>query len=110
MAIDIKHNTATNTQLRTARETQSNTKSDTASVAQKTATPVKTDSVSITSQAQQLQGAQTKMASLPEVDQKKVAEIKLAISEGRYKVDPEKLAANIASFEAELGSLSFDKE
>ena len=50
------------------------------------------------------------MASLPEVDQKKVAEIKQAISEGRYKVDPEKLAANIASFEAELGGLSFDRE
>ncbi|MCT8987244.1 flagellar biosynthesis anti-sigma factor FlgM [Shewanella phaeophyticola] len=109
MAIDIKNNTATNTQMRTARDTQSTSKTDTAA-AQKSATPVKTDSVSITSQAQQLQGAQTKMAALPEVDQKKVDEIKQAISEGRYKVDPEKLAANIASFEAELSGLSFDKE
>jgi negative regulator of flagellin synthesis FlgM len=109
MAIDIKHNTASNTPMRTARDTQSSTQSNTAA-APKTAAPVKTDSVSITSQAHQLQSAQVKMASLPEVDQKKVAEIKLAISEGRYKVDPEKLAANIASFEAELGSLSFDKE
>ncbi|WP_350976633.1 flagellar biosynthesis anti-sigma factor FlgM [Shewanella sp. AC34-MNA-CIBAN-0136] len=105
MAIDIKHNTATNTQMRTARDTQSTT-----TAAPKSAAPVKTDSVSITSQAQQLQSAQTKMASLPEVDQKKVAEIKQAISEGRYKVDAEKLAANIASFEAELGGLSFDRE
>ncbi|WP_137226457.1 flagellar biosynthesis anti-sigma factor FlgM [Shewanella sp. MEBiC00475] len=109
MAIDIKHNTANNTQMRTARDTQSAAQSKT-TAAPKSAAPVKTDSVSITSQAQQLQGAQTKMASLPEVDQKKVAEIKQAISEGRYKVDPEKLAANIASFEAELGSLSFNKE
>ncbi|KVW99935.1 flagellar biosynthesis anti-sigma factor FlgM [Shewanella frigidimarina] len=109
MAIDIKHNTATNTQMRTARDTQSATQSAT-NAAPKSAAPVKTDSVSITSQAQQLQSAQTKMASLPEVDQKKVAEIKQAISEGRYKVDPEKLAANIASFEAELGSLSSDRE
>lgn len=46
------------------------------------------------------------MASLPEVDQKKVAEIKQAIAEGRYKIDPEKLAANIASFEAELSDLN----
>ncbi|MGX9461055.1 flagellar biosynthesis anti-sigma factor FlgM [Shewanella sp. A14] len=109
MAIDIKHNTTTNTQMRTARDTQS-TKHPNTDAAPKTATPVKTDSVSITSQAHQLQSAQTKMASLPEVDQKKVAEIKQAISEGRYKVDPEKLAANIASFETELGSLSIDKE
>ncbi|MGI2171628.1 flagellar biosynthesis anti-sigma factor FlgM [Shewanella sp. MF05960] len=109
MAIDIKHNTATNTQMRTARDTQSTSQTNTAAP-QKSAAPVKSDSVSITSQAQQLQSAQGKMAALPEVDQKKVAEIKLAISEGRYKVDPEKLAANIASFEAELSGLSFDKE
>ena len=109
MAIDIKNNTTNNTQMRTARDMQTASKSSNAATP-KSVAPVKTDSVSITSQAQQLQGAQTKMASLPEVDQKKVAEIKLAISEGRYKVDPEKLAANIASFEAELGSLASDKE
>ncbi|PKG78242.1 flagellar biosynthesis anti-sigma factor FlgM [Shewanella sp. Actino-trap-3] len=109
MAIDIKHNTAANTQMRTARDTQSAKQPNTA-VAQKSAAPVKADSVSITAQAHQLQSAQAKMEATPEVDQKKVAEIKLAISEGRYKVDPEKLAANIASFEAELSSLSFDKE
>ncbi|GGB50277.1 flagellar biosynthesis anti-sigma factor FlgM [Shewanella inventionis] len=109
MPIDIKNNTATNTQMRTARDTQSTSQSKT-EAPQQSATPVKNDSVSITSQAQQLQGAQAKMAALPEVDQKKVAEIKQAISEGRYKVDPEKLAANIASFEAELSGLSFDKE
>jgi len=110
MAIDINNfKTATNTSMRTARDTQSATQSTTAE-AQKSAAPVKTDSVSITSQAHELQSAQVKMAALPEVDQQKVAEIKLAISEGRYKVDPEKLAANIASFEAELGGLSFDKE
>lgn len=109
MAIDIKNNTATNTQMRTARDTQSAAQSN-ATAPQKSAAAVKSDSVSITSQAQQLQGAQAKLAALPEVDQKKVAEIKQAISEGRYKVDPEKLAANIASFEAELSGLSFDKE
>lgn len=70
MAIDIKNNTANNTQMRTARDMQTASKSNT-TAAPKSAAPVKTDSVSITSQAQQLQGAQTKMASLPEVDQKR---------------------------------------
>ena len=111
MAIDINKlkTTATNTPMRTARDSKS-TEQATQAAQQKSAGAVKSDSVSITSQAQQLQGAQVKMASLPEVDQKKVAEIKQAISEGRYKVDPEKLAANIASFEAELSNLSFNKE
>jgi negative regulator of flagellin synthesis FlgM len=107
MAIDISKFNAATTPLKANRD-MANKATDPA-VKQSTAS-VKTDSVSITSQAQQLQGAQTKMASLPEVDQKKVAEIKLAITEGRYKVDPEKLAANIASFEAELNELGLGRE
>ncbi|MGI2259514.1 flagellar biosynthesis anti-sigma factor FlgM [Shewanella sp. GXUN23E] len=66
----------------------------------------KPDSVSITPQAQQLQGAYSRMAAMPEVDVQKIAEIKQAIAEGRYKVDPEKLAANIAQFEQELQDLN----
>lgn len=105
MAIDIsKLNTATTTQVRSGATKTSSDQS--AQVATKSTTPQRSDSVVITAQAQQLQGTQTKMASLPEVDQKKVAEIKQAIAEGRYKIDPEKLAANIASFEAELNDLN----
>lgn len=70
------------------------------------AAPQKADSVVVSQQAQQLQGVQSKMASLPEIDQKKITEIKLAIAEGRYKVDPEKLAANISQFESELNELN----
>ena len=109
MAIDINNlKTASHTQLRTNRD--SSATSNTATTTSSTTTTVKTDSVSITSQAQQLQGAQSKMASLPEIDQGKVDAIKAAISEGRYKVDPEKLAANIASFEADMSGLNFDQE
>ncbi|SIQ49341.1 anti-sigma-28 factor, FlgM family [Shewanella morhuae] len=105
MAIDIsKLNTANTAQVRAGATKASNEQP--AQVATKSTTPQKSDSVVITAQAQQLQKAQSKMASLPEVDQKKVAEIKQAIAEGRYKIDPEKLAANIASFEAELNDLN----
>ncbi|WP_076540174.1 flagellar biosynthesis anti-sigma factor FlgM [Shewanella sp. UCD-KL21] len=110
MAIDINHlKTASHAQMRTNRDAGAATQTAD-SAAKTTAAPVKTDSVSITAQAQQLQGVQSNMASLPEVDQSKVDAIKLAISEGRYKVDPEKLAANIASFEADLDGLNFDQE
>ncbi|MCL1127623.1 flagellar biosynthesis anti-sigma factor FlgM [Shewanella surugensis] len=69
------------------------------------------DSVSITSQAQLLQGAQSNLSNLPEIDMQKVDAIKLAISEGRYKVDPQQLANNIANFEQALGQgFSVDNE
>lgn len=106
MAIDInKLNNPTSARVRTQNTPQqtsvaSDNKASTAVATQKQ------DSVVITTQAQQLQGMQTKMASLPDVDQKKIAEIKQAIAEGKYKVDPEKLAANIANFERELNELN----
>ena len=57
------------------------------------------DSVSITPQAKQLSELQKKANEAPMVDQKKVEELKKAITSGDYKVDPQKLAENIANFE-----------
>jgi len=57
------------------------------------------DSLSLTPQAQQMSELQKKAADAPVVDQKKIDELKKAISSGEYKVNPEKLAANIANFE-----------
>ncbi|GIU20100.1 flagellar biosynthesis anti-sigma factor FlgM [Shewanella sp. MBTL60-007] len=105
MAIDIKQVTPhANTRVGTG----SNLKGAPAQTAAAAVapTPQKSDSVSITAQAQQIQNVQTKMADMPEIDQKKVDEIKAAIAEGRYKIDPEKLATNIASFENELKDLN----
>jgi negative regulator of flagellin synthesis FlgM len=61
------------------------------------------DSVSITPQAKQLNELQKKAIDSPVVSQKKIAELKSAIASGDYKINPEKLAASIASFEFELG-------
>ncbi|QSX39708.1 flagellar biosynthesis anti-sigma factor FlgM [Shewanella cyperi] len=111
MAMDIKQSNAANA----ARVRASNTPAQ--QVQQQSAKTEQTqgngaahknDSVVITSQAQQLQGIQSRMAALPDVDQKKIAEIKQAIAEGRYKVDPEKLAANIARFEKDMQDLDSD--
>jgi negative regulator of flagellin synthesis FlgM len=62
----------------------------------------KADSVSLTPQAKQLGEMQKKAQDAPVIDQKKIEKLKKAISEGEYKVDPEKLAANIAKFEFKL--------
>ena len=61
------------------------------------------DSVSLTPQAQQLNELQKKANDAPAVDQKKIDQLKKAIADGDYKVNPEKLAASIANFEFKLG-------
>lgn len=60
------------------------------------------DSVSITPQAKQLSELQKKAQDAPAINQKKIDELKKAISSGEYKVNPEKLAASIANFEFTL--------
>jgi negative regulator of flagellin synthesis FlgM len=60
---------------------------------------VRQDVVSLTPQAQQMSELQKKSGETPAIDQKKIEQLKKAIESGEYKVDPEKLAANIANFE-----------
>jgi len=61
------------------------------------------DSVSITPQAKRLSELQKKAQDAPVVSQKKIEQLKKAISSGEYKINPEKLAASIANFEFKLG-------
>ena len=60
------------------------------------------DSVSITPQAKQLSELQKKAQEAPTINQKKVEELKKAIANGEYKINPEKLAESIAKFEFNL--------
>ena len=60
------------------------------------------DSVSITPQAKELGELQKKAQEAPVINQKKIEELKKAISAGEYKIDPEKLAASMANFEFEI--------
>ncbi|MFC0118831.1 flagellar biosynthesis anti-sigma factor FlgM [Pseudoalteromonas xiamenensis] len=60
------------------------------------------DSVSLTPQAQQLKTVHEKAQQSPGFDSKKVEELKKAISEGKYQIDTEKLAKNIAAFEFDV--------
>lgn len=77
--------------------------------AQNSQTPVRAtagtavqDSVSLTQQAQDLNKMQGKLSTGSSFDQEKVNSLKKAISEGKYSVDPEKLAQNMLNFEEEL--------
>lgn len=62
----------------------------------------RTDSVSLTPQAKHLGELQKKATDEPVMNQKKMDEIKKAIASGEYKVDPEKLAKNMMSYELDL--------
>jgi len=64
--------------------------------------PQAKDSVSLTQQAQQLHKIKEKLTNTSSIDQEKVDNIRKAISAGEYKVDPQKLAANMAKFEEAL--------
>lgn len=53
------------------------------------------DQVDISDRARQLQEARKQLAGLPEVDEQKVADVKAGLAKGTYKVDAERVAANM---------------
>jgi negative regulator of flagellin synthesis FlgM len=62
------------------------------------ATPVSkgaSDKVVLSQEAQTLGRLQAKINSSPDVDLEKVAEIKRAIAEGRFEINPERIAENM---------------
>ncbi len=106
-----KFNSNINSRMKAQQTANQTPKTETSSSqSSEAAKSPKGDSVVITAQAQQLQKMQTKLTLMSDIDQKKVSEIKQAISEGKYKVDPQKLAENIASFETELNDLYNDQQ
>ncbi|MFY8300265.1 flagellar biosynthesis anti-sigma factor FlgM [Pseudoalteromonas sp. SS15] len=105
MVNNVKGQSQPNTALNNIKQQKTDLQKSDANVATETAkAPQKaaTDSVSLTPQAQQLKSLQEKAQQAPSFDSKKVEELKNAISEGKYQVDAEKLAKNIAAFEFDV--------
>jgi negative regulator of flagellin synthesis FlgM len=61
-----------------------------------------TDSVSLTDTAARLQKLENTIAELPVVDSQRVEDIRSAISNGEYEVDPGRIAEKMVSFDSEL--------
>lgn len=72
---------------------------------QASSAPQAKDSVSLTQQAQQLHNIKDKLTNTSSVNQEKVDSIRKAIAAGEYKVDPQKLAENLAKFEEDLAKI-----
>lgn len=58
--------------------------------------------VRITDQARQLASLEQAVQSLPVVNEARVAQIRLAIEEGRYEINPERIADKLLRTEQEL--------
>ena len=86
----VKKNTEQQTQIKQQAVQSTNVES---------AKTARQDSVSLTPQAKQLTELQKKATDAPILNEKKIEQLKKAISSGEYQINPEKLAKNIASFE-----------
>lgn len=53
------------------------------------------DNVVLSQEAQSLSRLQAKISSSPDVDLERVAAIKLAIAEGRFEINPDRIAENM---------------
>jgi negative regulator of flagellin synthesis FlgM len=60
--------------------------------------------VQITDQARQLAALEQALQSLPIVNEARVAEIRVAIEEGRYQIDPERIAEKLLRAEQDLSA------
>ncbi|HHQ4523600.1 TPA: flagellar biosynthesis anti-sigma factor FlgM [Aeromonas veronii] len=101
MAINNINNLANNRLQNTANSQGTGSKSVTSSPENKAAT-VKLDSVSLTSEAQQLQKMQQNLNTASTGNESKVERLKKAVASGEYQVNGDAVAKKMFSFEANL--------
>ncbi|MFL9705115.1 flagellar biosynthesis anti-sigma factor FlgM [Aeromonas veronii] len=101
MAINNINNLANNRLQNTANSQGTGSKSITSSPENKAAT-VKLDSVSLTSEAQQLQKMQQNLNTASTGNESKVERLKKAVASGEYQVNSDAVAKKMFSFEANL--------
>lgn len=57
------------------------------------------DRVSVTDTASRLQKIEEELSAMPEINHEKVAEIKKAIADGTFSLDPQRIADKLIGFE-----------
>jgi negative regulator of flagellin synthesis FlgM len=105
MAIDIKGlGTPPAADQTTLRNTSKESATNTDRAAQQPPAPTalakaSADSVNLSSQAQGMKAMEQKLQKLPDVNEKKVAEIKAALASGEYSVDDLVVADKLLGFD-----------
>jgi negative regulator of flagellin synthesis FlgM len=69
---------------------------------QETGKPSTGDTVSLTDTAQQLRKLENTLSELPVVDSQRVEDIRAAIANGSYEVDPTRVAEKLINFDSQL--------
>jgi negative regulator of flagellin synthesis FlgM len=85
-----------------SREQSKATDVDTAQTAANRPDKPSADQVELSSGARDLQNIESRIREMPDVNQERVAQIKEALRDGSYSVDPSRLAAKIVQFESSL--------
>lgn len=67
-----------------------------------TGSETRSDTVSLTNTATQLQSLQQTLSEVPEVNSEKVEALRAAIADGSYTVDANEVAQNLIEFEQQL--------
>jgi negative regulator of flagellin synthesis FlgM len=60
------------------------------------------DKVSVTADASRLQKIEEQLNAMPEINHEKVAEIKKAIADGTFSLDPARIADKLIAFETSI--------
>jgi len=82
--------------------TRATTSSGNVSGASSHASPVRGDTVTLTSSVDQMVKLEELLASIPEVDSNRVSQIRASIADGSYQVDPEKIVDKLLQIEQDL--------
>jgi negative regulator of flagellin synthesis FlgM len=85
-----------------SREQSKATDVDTAQTAANRPDKPSADQVELSSGARDLQNIESRIRELPDFNQERVTQIKEALRDGSYTVDPSRLAAKIVQFESNL--------
>ncbi|MFM4849436.1 flagellar biosynthesis anti-sigma factor FlgM [Aeromonas rivipollensis] len=101
MAINNINNLA-NSRLQNSGTSQGVATKPATSAESNRAATVKTDSVSLTSEAQQLQQMQKTLNTASTGNESRVESLKKAVASGEYKINSEAVARKMFSFEADL--------
>ena len=89
-------------QIGTDKKVSSTSDATTATAAK--ASVVESSPVRITGQARQLAALEQALSDLPAVNETRVAAIRLAIEQGQYEVNPERIADKLLRTERELSA------
>jgi len=102
MAINNIHNLANNRLQSPTGSQGTGTSSVAADQTQPKAAAIKSDSVSLTNEAQQLQKMQQNLNNVGNGNESKVERLKKAVASGEYQVNSEAVAKKMLSFETTL--------